>query len=87
VCGARSGGVGGGGNTGSLVCNHGGVEVGHQAELPEFVRERREDKDKEREGKKGTEGRSKDKVGPTDVALSLPPRWTPGELSMRRMRL
>jgi hypothetical protein len=55
--------------------------------LPEFVRERREDKDKEREGKKGNEGRSKDKVGPTDVALSLPPRWTPGQLSMRRMRL
>jgi hypothetical protein len=55
--------------------------------LPEFVRERREDKDKEREGKKGNEGRSKDKVSPTDVALSLPPRWTPGELSMQRMRL
>jgi hypothetical protein len=55
--------------------------------LLEFVGERREDRDKEREGKKGDKGQSKDKVGPTNVALSLPPGWTPGELSMRRMRL
>jgi hypothetical protein len=50
VCGEHSVGVGGSTNTGSLARNHGGVEVGHQAELLEFVGERREDKDKEREG-------------------------------------